>query len=90
MIDSENLKKRLFFQSQHRGTKENDLLLGPFAAARLVDMPHAELALFDEFLQETDQAIYGWLVQNQPSPDRYQSLIVAILRFNEAARHVAV
>ena len=31
----ENRRKRLLYQSAHRGTKESDLLLGAFAAAHL-------------------------------------------------------
>ncbi len=89
MTDPNLLRKRLLFQSKHLGTKENDLLLGPFAATALADMDLPQLQLFDAFLQEQDQQIYAWLVQNVTAPEQYQGLIRAIGAHNTKNRHAS-
>ncbi|MGE5267988.1 MAG: succinate dehydrogenase assembly factor 2 [Deltaproteobacteria bacterium] len=49
-------RRRALWRATHRGTKELDILIGSYAAARLDDMDAAELTRFEEFLtrQETE------------------------------------
>ncbi len=71
--------KRLYFRSAHRGSKETDLILGPFAKARLPFMDEDALDEFEAFLEENDNDIWNWVAgKSLPSAGRYASLIAAL------------
>lgn len=73
--------KRLAMRSWRRGTKEMDLILGPFADARLAAMGEADLALYDALLQENDQDLYPWITGAAPAPERFAALLSKIGSF---------
>ena len=73
--------KRLAMRSWRRGTKEMDLILGPFADTRLAAMGEAELSLYDALLQENDQDLYPWITGAVPAPDRFAALLAEIGSF---------
>ena len=52
-------RKKLIFQSQHCGFKENDILLGQFALDHIKEMSDQQLDLFEALLLENDHDIYG-------------------------------
>lgn len=86
-MDKETLLKRLYFRSHHRGSKETDLILGPYAAAHLKLMDDTALQEFEAFLDEEDNDIWDWVSGKcLPSSGRYQGLI-ASLRKNYALPH---
>jgi antitoxin CptB len=77
-------RKKLLFQSQHCGMKENDILLGRFAAEHLITMSDDELGFFEAILQETDIDLYNWITGKEPLPDRMkQPVMNAIISFND-------
>lgn len=90
MADAAYLRKKLLFQCNHRGTKELDLVLGPFAQANLENMNTDELLILAAFLSEPDPDIYDWLTGHTPLPDRLHSPVtnrlVAFGRARLAAR----
>jgi antitoxin CptB len=55
-------RKRLRFRAWHRGMREVDLLLGPFADARIDGLDEAALGAFEAILTIPDQELYGWIV----------------------------
>ena len=59
--------KRMRMRSWRRGTKEMDIVLGPFADARLAGMDAAGLALYDRLLEENDQDLMAWLLGQLPT-----------------------
>jgi antitoxin CptB len=71
--DETALRRRLLFQSRHRGVKELDLILGRFAEAHLAGFRMAELQQFAVLLGEPDPDIYDWLVGRAPLPARLQN-----------------
>lgn len=73
MEEVERQRKRLMFQCRHRGTKELDLVLGPFAEANLPHMTSDELRDLSAFLSEIDPDIYDWLSGREPLPERLRS-----------------
>lgn len=78
-VDKEIRLKRLYFRSAHRGSKETDLILGPFAAANLAQMNDAQLDEFEIFLDENDNDIWDWVSgKSLPSNERYKSLIFTL------------
>lgn len=69
----ENKRKRLIFRSDHRGTKEMDLLLGSFAKKYVPAMSEAELIQFDEILKENDPNLYNWMTGKEIEPENVKS-----------------
>lgn len=84
----ESRLKRMAMRSWRRGTKEMDLILGPFADARLATLWGETLELYDALLLENDQDIYPWITGAAPAPDRYHALIAEITAFARS-RHDA-
>lgn len=72
---SENLRKKLHYRSKNRGCRETDILLGKFADLALDKLPEAELALYEQFLDEYDGDIYKWLTGQMQMPDEYVNSI---------------
>ena len=68
-----DLRRRLLFQSRHRGVKELDLILGAFAEAHLDGFSAVELGQFAVLLAEQDPDIYDWLVGRVPLPARLKN-----------------
>ena len=79
MEELERQRKKLMFQCHHRGTRELDLVLGPFAEAHLAFMTADELGILTAFLSEIDPDIYDWLSGREPLPTRLQSPMTARL-----------
>ena len=80
MIVNENLKKRLIYQSQHRGMKEMDLALGRFVKQHIHEMNEEEVLQLEWLLSFPDHVIYGWFFQNDPLPEGApQKLVQKIL-----------
>jgi antitoxin CptB len=79
--------KRLRYRAHHRGMKEVDLILGPFADAHLASLGEAELEAFEQLLDIPDQQIYGWVVgEIQPEPELGDTLIGVIRTIKLSAR----
>lgn len=73
--------KRMRMRSWRRGTKEMDLILGPFADERLAQMDEAALTLYDALLEENDQDLYPWVSATQACPVQYLDLLSEIAAF---------
>ncbi len=76
--------KRLAMRSWRRGTKEMDLILGPFADAQLRALGEDELRAYDALLSENDQDLYPWITGAQPVPEAHAALIARIGAFARA------
>ncbi|SEI04781.1 succinate dehydrogenase assembly factor 2 [Paracoccus alkenifer] len=53
--------KRLTMRSWRRGTREMDLILGPFADTQLAALEPVALADYERLLDENDQDLYPWI-----------------------------
>ena len=78
--------RRMRMRSWRRGTKEMDLILGPYADERLAGMGADALDLYDALLAEGDGDLYAWVAGRSAPPERYGALIDAI-REAVTARH---
>ena len=81
MEDEGDRLKRLRMRSWRRGTKEMDLVLGPFADAELVALGSADLALYDRLLDENDQDLLPMVLGPMPAPGGMQALMDRIALF---------
>lgn len=66
-------KRKLYFRSGHRGTKEMDILLTRFAMQYLEALTEDQLTLYETFLEESDTDIYDWLTEKAPLPEPYRA-----------------
>ena len=73
--------KRLRMRAWRRGTKEMDLILGPFADARLSAMAGPALEGFDALLAENDQDLLDWVLGRAPAPEGFAALVAEIGAF---------
>ncbi len=75
--------KRMRMRSWRRGTKEMDLVLGPYADTQLSGMSGAELDAFDSLLEENDQDLMAWLLGQKATPVAHVGLISVLSAFAE-------
>ena len=56
--DIKNLKKKLIYRSQYRGTKEMDKLIGSFVENYIDKLNNNELGELENFLDLNDDTLY--------------------------------
>ena len=76
--------KRMAMRSWRRGTKEMDLILGPYADAHLAGLPEARLAQYDQLLDENDQDLLPMMMGQAAAPAGLADLVTEISTFAKA------
>jgi antitoxin CptB len=72
--------KRLKYRAWHRGFKEADLVLGPYADAHAAAMSEVTLTEFEFLLTAPDQDLYDWILgRAAPDPDYDGPVLRAIM-----------
>jgi antitoxin CptB len=74
----ENRRKKLIYRSWHRGTREMDLILGPFADKHVPGFSEAEMEDYEQLLECSDPDLYEWVTGAERPPDLPGSLISVI------------
>lgn len=69
--DKELRRKKLLYQSIHRGCKETDIIIGEYAKKNLYDLSDQQLDLYEEFIAEKDWDIYAWATGTDILPEKY-------------------
>ena len=70
---TERRRRRLLFRATHRGTKENDLMIGGYVASRLAALTDAEMDALEAVMEFPDTDLADWLTGRQPIPDKDDS-----------------
>lgn len=73
--------KRMAMRSWRRGTKEMDLILGPFADHHLATLSEPDLVAYDRLLQENDQDLMAWVLGQSAPPEWVIPLLERITAF---------
>ena len=73
--------RRLRMRAWRRGTKEMDIVLGPYADAELAGMEGAALDAFEALLDEADQDLMRWVLGQEAPPPAHAALIAALRAF---------
>lgn len=73
-------RRRLLYRAWHRGTKEMDLITGPFADAVIADLRESELAEFEALNEVPDPDLYAWVVGQRAVPADYDTALFRRLR----------
>jgi antitoxin CptB len=61
-------RRRILFRATHRGTYENDILIGGFVRARLEAFTPEELDALEAVMDLPDAMLADWLTGRQPIP----------------------
>ena len=73
-------RKRLLYRATHCGMKENDVLLGKFALARLVELSEDEADQFENLMNHSDNDLYNWVTGREPTPDMVDSPVLRLIK----------
>jgi antitoxin CptB len=70
-------RRRLKYRAWHRGTKEMDLVLGPYADAHADGLGPDELTRLETLMGEEDTDLLKWVMGQEPIPARVDSPLLA-------------
>ncbi|MBV9786074.1 MAG: succinate dehydrogenase assembly factor 2 [Acidisphaera sp.] len=73
-------RRRLLFRATHRGTHENDLLVGGFVRSRIAAFSDAELDGLDAVLELADPDLADWLCGRRPIPPEHDSPMLRAIK----------
>lgn len=77
--------RRLRIRCWRRGTKEMDLLLGPFADALAEGRASTDLDALEALIAENDQELYLWVSGALATPEPHRAAIAALREFHGIA-----
>lgn len=81
----ENRIKRLQMRSWRRGTKEMDMILGPYSDTEIAKLSAEALELYEALLNENDQDLYVWMSRQAVPPVEHLEIIEVIQNFHKIA-----
>jgi antitoxin CptB len=82
-FDLDPRRRRALFRAWHRGMREVDLLLGPFADAHIASLTDHDLADFEALMEVPDDELLTWIVGRVPVAQDYRSRVFdSIVAFN--------
>jgi antitoxin CptB len=73
-------RRRILFRATHRGTYENDLMLGGFVRENLASLTDAELDALELILELPDAPLADWLTGRMPIPSEDDSPMLRRIR----------
>ena len=73
-------RRRLLFRATHRGTFENDLMIGGFVRANLATFSDADLDALEAVLEIPDTALADWLTGRVPMPTDIETPMLRRIR----------
>jgi antitoxin CptB len=77
-------RRRLRFRAWHRGTKEMDLVFGPYADAHVDGFDDAALDRLEALMEEEDTELLKWVLGQEKPPDGIDvALLDQVARFNQ-------
>ncbi len=79
-------RKRLRYRAWHRGTKEMDLILGPFADANVDAYGTAELDRLEQLMDEEDPPLLKWVMRQEEPPAHVDRAFLALVIADHQAR----
>jgi antitoxin CptB len=72
--------RRVKFRAWHRGFREADLILGPFADQFLDGFTSDQMDAFETLIDEADQDLYGWIVGRIETPPEFDGEILNLIK----------
>lgn len=87
-MDEVRLKK-IRFRAWHRGFREADLILGPFADNHADRLTGEQLDRLEQLMEENDHDIYGWIIGRFPTPAAFDHDVMDMLKTFRFEAHAA-
>ncbi|MFH1803555.1 MAG: succinate dehydrogenase assembly factor 2 [Pseudomonadota bacterium] len=79
--DLEMRRKKLLFRGAHRGTKENDILMGRFMDTHLASLNAAQLDAFEALINDVPDAdFFLWATKKVPAPAPYDTDVLHMIQ----------
>ena len=69
-------RRRLRYRAWHRGTREMDLVLGPFADAHADTLSGEELQRLEGLMEEPDPQLLKWVMGQEAPPEHVDRLLL--------------
>ena len=82
-------RKKLRYRAWHRGTKEMDLVLGPYADAHTEAMNETQLDQLETLMNEEDPPLLKWVMGQEEPPENVDRVFLAKLIADHQARLAA-
>lgn len=79
-IDHDSRLRRLRFRAWHRGFREADLILGPFADNHGHKLTPEQFDTLEVLLEQPDREIYAWIVGQEATPEPFETDVLAMIR----------
>jgi len=79
LLTKTSLAKKILYQSNHRGCKEIDYILGSFAKEYVTNMDKKDLQDFALILTQNDLDIYDWITKKSVPPSHLNSNVMSLL-----------
>ena len=73
-------RRRILFRATHRGTYENDILIGGFVRSRLAGFSEADLDEVEAVMELPDAALADWLTGRAPIPAEVDQPMLRAMR----------
>ncbi|HEY0112980.1 MAG TPA: succinate dehydrogenase assembly factor 2 [Allosphingosinicella sp.] len=86
-MDRADRLKRLRFRAWHRGTREADFLIGGYFDAQHQSWGEAEMAWFQDLLEEQDVDIMAWAIGTAQPPERFEGEMMGRLQRLDYIKH---
>jgi antitoxin CptB len=80
MSNDDTRLKKLKFRAWHRGFREADLILGPFADSHVSELSAEELDVFEAILEVPDHDLYEWILERTPTPGEWDGSVMRRLK----------
>ncbi len=74
-------RKKLLFRGSHRGTKENDILMGRFMDMHLATLSEEQLDRFETLINEVPDAdFFKWATGKEQAPEQYDTDVLHMIQ----------
>lgn len=73
-------RRRILYRATHRGTHENDLLIGRFVARRIHAMDETALAALERLLELPDPDLADWISGRTAPPPEHDGPLLRAMR----------
>ena len=76
----ETRRRRLLFRANHRGTFENDLMIGGFVRAHYDHLTEADVDALEAVMELQDTDLADWLTGREPIPPEKETPMLVRMR----------
>jgi len=73
-------RRRLLYRATHRGTKENDVLIGGFVARRIALLSEADIDALEHLLELPENDLADWLIGRRSVPPEADTAMLREIR----------